>query len=153
MTRARSSSSREAVLSAFTVLALASGAAAAGPRAACDLLPLSEVRRVVGADVSIFDPGLSTPAVRGDATISTCVYVLKDAAGHLVKGLGATFSLMWAPRAKLQEANDYYAKRHTEAPAVKGDALVLAWVGDASVGPAGDWAASQRLLAAVLQKL
>jgi hypothetical protein len=31
--------------------------------------------------------------------------------------------------------------------------LVLAWVGNVSNGKAGDWAASQKLLAAVLQKL
>jgi hypothetical protein len=36
---------------------------------------------------------------------------------------------------------------------VRGDVLVLTWVGNASEGKGGDWAASQKLLAAVLQKL
>ena len=76
-----------------------------------------------------------------------------DAAGHLAKGRSAKFSLMWGPKAKLAETNDFYTKRHIEAPAIKGDVLVLAWVGDASKGKGGDWAASQKLLAAVLQKL
>ncbi len=135
------------------LLLLSSAPAIAGPRTACDLLPLEDVRALVGAPVSIFAPELSTPAVRGDLTVSTCTYLLKDAAGHVMKGRGAKFSLMWAPQAKLQEASDYYAKRHAEAPGIKGDVLVLAWVGDASAGPAGDWPASQKLLAAVQHKL
>ncbi len=36
---------------------------------------------------------------------------------------------------------------------MKGDVLVVAWIGSPANGKAGDWAASQRLLAAVLQKL
>ena len=142
-----------AFLAAAVMLALSSGFAVAGPRNACDVLPLEEIRGLVGAPVSIYAPELSTPSVRGDVTISTCTYVTKDAAGHLVKGRSAKFSLMWAPQAKLQEASDVYVKRHTEAPGIKGDVMVLAWVGDPSAGPAGDWAASQKLLAAVLQKL
>ena len=142
-----------ASLVAAGTLALSSVSAAVGPRNACDLLPLEEIRGVVGAPVSIYAPELSTPAVRGDVTISTCTYVTKDAAGHLMKGRSAKFSLMWAPQAKLQEASDVYVKRHTEAPGIKGDVMVLAWVGDASAGAAGDWAASQKLLAAVLRKL
>ncbi len=148
-----SSSSLAASSVAVLVLLLSSGSTLAAPRAACDLLPLDDVRALVGAPVSIFAPELSTPAVRGDLTVSTCTYLVKDAAGHLVKGRGAKFSLMWAPRAKLQEASDYYVKRHAEAPGIKGDVLALAWVGDASAGIAGDWDASQKLLAAVLGKL
>lgn len=60
---------------------------------------------------------------------------------------------MCAPQAKLQETSNFYVKRHVEAPAIKGDVLVLAWIGDPSAGKAGDWAASQKLLAAVLQRL
>ncbi|MCK9686820.1 hypothetical protein [Scleromatobacter humisilvae] len=148
-----SSSGLSASSVAVLVLLLSSGPTIAAPRTACDLLTLDDVRALVGAPVSIFAPELSTPAVRGDLTVSTCTYVLKDAAGHLAKGRGAKFSLMWAPQAKLQEASDFYVKRHAEAPGIKGDVLVLAWVGDASAGIAGDWDASQRLLAAVLRKL
>jgi hypothetical protein len=148
-----SSSRFTASMVAVGVLLVASGSAVAGPRAACDLLPLEEIRGQVGAPVSIFAPDLSMPAVRGDVTIATCTYLPKDAAGHVMRGRGAKFSLMWAPQAKLQEANDVYLKRHAEASAIKGDVLVVAWVGDASAGKAGDWAASQKLLATVLQKL
>jgi hypothetical protein len=76
-----------------------------------------------------------------------------DAVGHPAKGRSAKFSLMWAPKAKLAETNEFYTKRHAEAPAIKGDVLVLAWIGGASDGKAGDWPASQKLLAAVLQRL
>jgi hypothetical protein len=130
-----------------------SGWAAASPRAACPLLPLEEVRVLVGAPVTVFTPDLSTPATRGDTTFATCVYLTVDGAGHPAKGRSARFSLMWAPKAKLAETNELYTKRHVEAPGIKGDVLVLAWVGNASSGKAGDWAASQKLLAAVLQKL
>jgi hypothetical protein len=131
----------------------ASGRAAANVRPACTVLSLEEVRALVGAPVSVFMPDLSTPATRGDTTVSTCTYSIQDAAGHPAKGRSAKFTLMWAPKAKLSETNDFYAKRHIEASAVKGDVLVLAWVGNVSNGKAGDWAASQKLLAAVLQKL
>ncbi len=130
-----------------------SGRAAAGARPACPLLSLEEVRVLVGAPVSVFMPDLSTPATRGDTTSATCTYVALDAAGHPAKGRSAKFTLIWAPKAKLSETNDFYTKRHIEAPAIKGDVLVLAWVGNVSNGKAGDWAASQKLLAAVLQKL
>lgn len=140
-------------LATVAVLLLWNGSTVASPRTACDLLPLDEVRSVVGAPVSIFDPELSAPAVRGDLTISTCTYVVKDADGRPLNGRAAKFSLMWAPQAKLQETNDFYLKRHAEAPGIKGDVLVLAWVGDRSSGKAGDWASSQKLLAAVLRKL
>jgi hypothetical protein len=130
-----------------------SGRAAAGPRPACPLLSIEKVRVLVGAPVTVFTPDLSTPAARGDTTFATCVYVAVDAGGHPAKGRSAKFSLMWAPKSKLAETNDFYLKRHIEAPAIKGDVLVLAWVGNVSNGKAGDWAASQKLLAAVLQKL
>ena len=130
-----------------------SGRAAAGARPACPLLSLEEVRVLVGAPVSVFMPDLSTPATRGDMTSATCTYVALDAAGHPAKGRSARFTLIWAPKAKPSETNDFYTKRHIEAPAIKDDVLVLAWVGNVSNGKAGDWAASQKLLAAVLQKL
>lgn len=135
------------------MLLATSGRAAAGPRPACPLLSLEEVRVLVGAPVTVFTPDLSTPATRDDTTFATCVYVAVDAAGHPAKGRSAKFSLMWAPKAKLAETNAFYVKRHIEAPAIKGDVLVLAWIGNVANGKAGDWAASQKLLAAVLQKL
>ena len=135
------------------ILWATTGSAAAKPRAACDVLPLAEVRALVGSPVSVLDMGLSAPATRGDTTNATCVYAVLDASGRPIKGRTAKFSLMWAPKAKLAQANDFYTKRHIEAPGIKGDVLVLAWIGDPSGGKAGDWSASSRLLASVLQKL
>lgn len=129
------------------------GAPAAGPRTACDLVSLDEIRDLVGSPVSKFSPGSSAPAVRGELTVSSCTYVAVDAAGHPVNGRGAKFSLMWAPKAKLEETSEFYAKRHAEASGIKGDVLVLAWVGSPAEGKAGDWPASQKLLAALFKKL
>jgi len=140
------------LITAGMVLAT-SGRADASPRAACDVLSLADVRALIGSPVSVFMPDLSTPAARGDTTFATCTYAVLDAAGRPTKGLGAKFSLMWAPKAKLTESNDIYTKRHIEAAAVKGDVLVLAWVASASGGKTGDWQASQKLLAAVVRKL
>ena len=134
-------------------LIVAAAGRTASPRAACDVLSLAEVRSLVGAQVAVFEAGSSSPTTRGDSTMSTCTYVMTDAGGHPANGLGAKFTLMWATKAKLVETNDYYAKRHIEAPGVKGDVLVMAWIGSPSNGKAGDWSASQKLLAAVLQKL
>jgi len=135
------------------VICATSRPAAAKPRPACDVLSLAEVRALVGSPVSVFSPDLSTPATRGDTTYATCVYAPLDAAGHPAKGRGAKVTLMWAPKAKLVESNDFYTKRHIEASAIKGDVLVLAWVGNAAAGKTGDWPTSTKLLSAVLQKL
>ena len=129
------------------------GRATASPRVACDVLSLAEVRSLVGAQMVVFEAGSSAPTTRGDSTVSTCTYVLTDAGGHPANGLGAKFTLMWAPKAKLAQSNDFYIKRHIEASGMKGDVLVVAWIGSPSDGKAGDWSASQKLLAAVLQKL
>ena len=103
--------------------------------------------------MAVFEAGSSPATTRGDSTVSTCTYVTTDASGHQVNGLGAKFTLMWAPKATLAQSNDFYTKRHIEASGMKGDVLVVAWIGDASKGKVGDWSASQKLLAAVLQKL
>ena len=131
----------------------AHGGVTASPRTACEVLSLAEVRTLVGAQMTVFEPGSSPATTHGDSTMSTCTYVLTDASGHAAKGLGAKFSLMWAPKTTLAQTNDFYTKRHIEASGIKGDVLVLAWVGSPSDGKAGDWSASQKLLAAVLQKL
>jgi hypothetical protein len=148
-----SSSAALALLLTTGVLLATSGRAAAAVRPACTLLSIEEVRAVVGAPVSVFMPELSTPATRAGAMVSTCTYVAQDAAGHPAKGRSAKFTLMWAPKAKLSETNDFYTKRHIEAPGIKGDVLVVAWVGDGSHQKPSDWADSQKLLAAILQKL
>lgn len=140
-------------LSVTSILSAVDGPAVAKPRAACDVLPLAQVRELVGAPVSVFSPSLSTPATRGDTTYATCMYSPLDAAGRPVKGRNAKINLMWAPKAKLLEVNGVYTKRHMEASAIKGDVLVLAWVGNPSDGKAGDWTVSTKLLAAVLGKL
>ncbi len=148
-----SSSSLPGWLVTAGLIVAAAGRATAGPSAACDVLSLADVRTLVGARVSVFDAGSSPPTIQGDSTVSTCTYVTTDSGGHQTNGLGAKFTLMWAPKAKLSQANDFYTKRHIEAPGMKGDVLVVAWVGSPSNGKAGDWPASQKLLAAVLQKL
>jgi hypothetical protein len=112
-----------------------------------------EVRNVVGAQVSVFAAGSSLPTTRGDSTMSTCTYVITDAAGHPENGLGAKLTLTWAPKTTLAETNDFYTRRHVEAPSIKGDVLILAWIRNSANGPAGDWSASQKLIAAVLKKL
>jgi hypothetical protein len=147
-----SSSFLGSLVTACLIVAVA-GPATASPRSACDVLSLAEVRSLVGAQVAVFEAGSSPPATRGDSTMSTCTYVMMDAGGHPANGPGAKFTLMWAPKAKLAQTNDFYTKRHIEAPGMKGDVLVAAWVGSPSNGTAGDWSASQKLLAAVLQKL
>ena len=149
----RSSSALLSSLVIATILSAENGQAAAKPRAACDVLSLAEVRDLVGSPVSVFSPTLSTPATRGDTTYATCVYAVLDAAGGPVKGRGAKISLIWAPKAKLVETNDIYTKRHIEASAIKGDALVLAWVGNSAEGKAGDWTLGAKPLATVLNKL
>ena len=93
------------------------------------------------------------PTQRNGSTFSNCTYELLGANGYPAQGRSAKVTLMWAPKAKLAEVNKFYLQRHIEASAVKRDTLVLAWVGDASLGAEGDWAASQKLLAAVLKKL
>jgi hypothetical protein len=148
-----SSSSLLAALIIAGMILATSGRATADVRSACALLSLEEVRVLVGSPVSVFMPDLSTPATRADGTVSTCTYAVQDAAGHPAKGRSAKLTLMWASKAKLSETSGFYTKRHIEAPSIKGDVLVLAWVGNVSNGKAGDWAASQKLLAAVLQKL
>ncbi len=143
------------LLASFVMACLIAAPAArvnASPRSACDVLSLAEVRTLVGAQMAVFEAGSSPATTRGDATVSTCTYVLMDAGGHPANGLGAKFTLMWASKAKLAETNDFYTKRHIEASGVKGDVLVVAWIGSPSTGKAGDWPASQKLLAAVLQK-
>ena len=147
------SSSLLGLLVTAGLIVAAAGRATASPRAACEVLSLAEVRNLVGAQVSVFEAGSSLPTTRGDSTMSTCTYVMTDAGGHPANGLGAKFTLMWAPKAKLAETNDFYTKRHIEAPSIKGDVLILAWIGNSANGEAGDWSASQKLLAAVLKKL
>src|SRR5450432_3078342 len=100
---------------------VAVGPATASPRSACDVLSLAEIRSLVGAQMAVFEAGSSPPTTRGDSTMSTCTYVMTDVGGHPATGLGAKFTLMWAPNAKLVQTNDYYTKRHIEAPGVKGE--------------------------------
>src|SRR6476661_9574170 len=124
------SSSLLGLLVTAGLIVAAAGRATAAPRAACEVLSLAEVRNLVGAQVSVFEVGSSLPTTRGDSTMSTCTYVMTDAAGHPANGLGAKFTLMWAPKTKLAETNDFYTKRHIEASGIKGDILVLAWIGN-----------------------
>jgi hypothetical protein len=91
-------------LSSFVAACLivtAAGRATASPRAACDVLSLAEVRSLVGAQIVVFDAGSSSPTTR--STVSTCTYVLTDAASHLANGLGAKFALV-GPKATLAQA-------------------------------------------------
>lgn len=138
---------------AAAVFCAASGSASASPREACSALSLADVRGLVGAQVSVFQQASFGPTKHTDSTISNCTYVVLGANGHPALGRSAKVTLMWAPKARLAEANKTYLQRRMEASALKGDTLVLAWVGDPSRGAEGDWEASQKLLAAVLKKL
>ncbi len=149
----RSSSSLFGLLITAGLILAGGGRGSASPRAACDVLSLAEIRSLVGAQVAVYAAGSSAPTTRGDSTVSTCTYVMTDAAGHPANGLSAKFTLMWAPKDTLTQSNDFYAKRHIEATGVKDDTLVVAWIGSPADGKAGDWSASQKLLAAVLAKL
>lgn len=135
------------------LIVAAAGRVTASPRSACDVLSLAEVRTLVGAQMVVFEAGSTPPTTRNDATASTCTYVVTDAGGRPAKGPGAKFTLLWGSKAKLAQTSDYYAKRHIEASGMKGDVLVVAWIGNPSQGKVGDWSASQKLLAAVLEKL
>src|ERR1700686_163391 len=108
------------------------GSAIAAPRAACGLLPLAEIRGITGTAVQIFQPGSSVPTTRAGQTFSTCTYTVMDAAGHPAHGRSAKFTLNWGPSSALEKTNKFYVKRHKEAVSVRGDVLVLAWVGEAS---------------------
>jgi hypothetical protein len=138
---------------AASLIMAAAGPATASPRSACDVLSLAEVRSLVGAQMVVFEAGSSPATTRGDSTMSTCTYVVTAAGGHPANGPGAKFTLLWGPPAKLAQTSDFYIKRHIEASGMKGGVLVVAWVGSPANGKAGDWPASQKLLAAVLQKL
>ncbi len=135
------------------LMVAAAGRATANPRSACDVLSLAEVRTLVGAQMVVFEAGSTPPTTRDDSTVSTCTYVLTEAGSRSAKGPGAKFTLLWGPPAKLAQTNDFYVKRHIEASGMKGDVLVVAWIGNPSQGKVGDWSASQKLLAAVLEKL
>ena len=59
---------------------------------------------------------------------------------------------MWGPTEKLAKVSQFYANRHKEVASMKGGVLVLASItNDDNRGV--DQSASQKLLAAVLQKL
>jgi hypothetical protein len=135
-------------IAAAALTCLAPLAANAGPRPACGLFSLAEIRAVVGSPVDKIETGLSTPTVRGDATFSTCMYAIS-------KGLtsASSFSLMWAPRAELVRVEKFYVQRKAQTQ-FKGDVLVIATVTKTSDGTAViDQLASKKLLAAVLAKL
>ncbi len=137
-------------LAAAVLVAGAGAPANAGASNACAMLSLAEVRSLVGAPVSVFQAGSSAPSTRGDTTFTTCTYTMM-ANGHVAAGRSATFSLMWAPAAKLAQTSRFYATDpHKRPTAIKGGLIVLSWVGNGAVG---DWPADQKLLAAVLQRL
>ena len=145
-----------AILLTAAVFSCAAGAPAnAGQRAACDLLPLADVRAVTASNVSIYLVGSNKPTVRGDTTYSNCAYVMQ-ANGNVQLGRFAKINLMWAPAAKLAQARSIYTNvRHVPA-AVRGGVIVTAEVGNTHLGdgpPTTDAAASQKLLDAVLQKM
>lgn len=124
-------------------------AVGAAQPAASSVLPLTEVSAIVGVPVVVSEPSSFSPTAKGDTTVSNCTYL-----GQSANIRNAKLTLMWASTAKLAETNEYYIKRHKEASAIKGDVLVLAAVMDvAKSGTTYDRAASEKLLAAALQKL
>jgi hypothetical protein len=149
----RLSSAFLGLIAGASTMVAGGGHVTAAPRKACDVLSLIEVRSVVGAEMAVFEAGSSPVTTRGESTVSTCTYVTAGSGGRTANGPGAKFTLMWAPQVTLAQTSDFYVKRHIEATAMKGDTLVVAWVGSPSEGKTGNWSASQKLLAAVLQKL
>ncbi|HEY5094085.1 MAG TPA: hypothetical protein VII69_03100 [Candidatus Eremiobacteraceae bacterium] len=120
----------------------------AAPRPACSVLPLADVRAIVAAPVTVYQPGSSNPTVQGDSTYSTCTYSLNK------PGMGARVSLMWGPSATLAKMYKFYVQRNKELPQIKGGALVLASVTDTSHHSMEyDTPASKKLLAAAIAKL
>ena len=145
-----SSSFVGSIVTACLIVA-AAGRATASPRSACDVLSLAEVRPGRGSGGRIRGRFIAGNHTRRLDSVD--LHVHAGGRGHRANGLGAKFTLMWGPKDKLTQSNDFYIKRHIEASGMKGDVLVVAWIGNASKGKAGDWSASQKLLAAVLQKL
>jgi hypothetical protein len=123
-------------------------AANAAPRPACSVLLLAEVRAIVAAPVTVYQPGSPSPTVQGDSTYSTCTYTIN------APGKAARVSLMWGPSATLAKMYKFYVQRNKELPQIKGGALILASVTDSSHHSlAYDMPASKKLLAAAAAKL
>ena len=137
------------LVAAAMLVATRSSSVSAAPQAACSVLTLAEVRSIIGPTVVVFAPSSSGPTVRGDHTISSCVFMPPGSA-NTWKGAGSGFyTLMWGPAATLSTGYSAYVQRHWLAR-IKGDVLVTATV---SNGKTVDPAASGKLLDAVLKKL
>ncbi len=128
------------------LIGLAAGPANAAQKASCSLLALADVRAIVGSPVSVNAPSSFGPTARSGVTTSNCTYLNGSRSARL--------TLMWGAGSLLVKTQQYYAKRHKEAPGLKGDVLVLASVTTATgAGLHYDIAAGDKLLAAALQKL
>jgi len=135
-------------LAAAILACFAPASANAAPRDACSVLTVAEVRAIVAAPVTVFQPGSSKPTVQGESTYSTCTYTLNR------PGKAARVSLMWGPSADLAKMYKFYVQRNKELPQIKGGALVLASVTDTSHHSMEyDTPASKKLLAATIAKL
>jgi hypothetical protein len=117
----------------------------AAPQSACSLITLADARAIIGSPVVVFEPASSGPTVRGDTTISTCTYTVPN-----VRARAGTFSLIWAPPAKLSANYSQHQKLRGWQPRIKGNVLILASVTN---GTTVDPAASTKLLDAVAKKV
>lgn len=119
----------------------------AGSRAACSLLPLNQVRTIVGAPVIISVS--QNPVTLHGETISSCVYSLPRSNGR-----GAAISIVSGPASALAKLKQMHDKSRTDVSTIKGGVFVSAGVeGTSGSTLKNDPAASQKLLAAMLQKL
>lgn len=121
------------------------GPADASPRLVCNVLPLAEVRAIVGGS-PIYQPG--SKQQRGDSTLSSCGYLSGERGGR-----GVLLVLISAPSSTLaayQAASRADTKHTSGATAVQDGVYV-------SVRVANDeginLAVSEKLLAAVLRKI
>ena len=136
-------------IAAAMLVATHSSPVNAAPQAACSVLTLAEVRSIIGPTVVVFQPSSAGPTVRGDQTISNCVF-LPPGSAETWKGAGSGFyTLIWGPAATLAAGHTAYEQRHWLSR-IKGDVLVTATV---SNGKTLDRVASAKLLDAVLKKL
>jgi hypothetical protein len=131
------------------LVAMPSSWVSASPQAACSLLTLAEVHGLIGPNVVVFQPSSAGPTIRGDHTVSNCVYMPPGSPKDWKGAESGFFTLMWGPPATLNSGLSSYAQRHWIAR-IKGGVLATAVV---SKGTQLDRTASSKLLDAVLKKL
>ncbi len=116
-----------AVTTAFTI-----GSVDASPRAACNIISIADVRAIIGDSVSILNP---------DKNLLTQIDGARNGSGR-----SALLNLVYAPASKLAAMNAKYRAKSKKTAGVFAAVRV-------ATRDAIDLAASNKLLAAVLQKI